>query len=133
MTEMHGTEQGVPQPPLQQTPVEKDARTWGTICHLAALAAFIGIPFGNVLGPLVIWLIKKNEYPFVDQQGKSALNFQISMAIYAVVALILCLVFIGFPLLMAIGLVDLILVILAAVKASNGESYKYPLAIKFFK
>ncbi len=133
MTEMHGTEQGVPQPPLQQTPVEKDARTWGMFCHLAALAAFVGIPFGNILGPLVIWLIKKNDYPFVDQQGKSALNFQISMAIYAIIPFLLVFVVIGIPLLIALGVADLIMVILAAVKANNGESYKYPLSIKFIK
>jgi hypothetical protein len=133
MTQMQGTEQDVPQPPLQAAPPEKDARTWGTICHLAALAAFIGIPFGNILGPLVIWLIKRNDYPFVDQQGKSALNFQISVTIYAILPFILVFVIIGIPLLIAIGVADLILVILAAVKAGDGQTFKYPLTIKFIK
>ena len=135
MTEMHETQQGSPPPPpsAQQAPPDKDARLWGMLCHLAALAVFLGIPFANILGPLVIWLIKKNDFPFVDQQGKSALNFQISMAIYAIAAFPLTFVLIGIPLLIAIVVVDLIMVILASVKANNGLSFKYPLSIKFFK
>jgi hypothetical protein len=141
MTETHGTEQGLPQPPLQQAPPDKDARTWGAICHLAAMVVLLCIPFGNVLGPLVVWLMKRNDHPFIDQQGKSALNFQISVAIYSVGVFILLLpliifvvgIFIAVPLLLAIVVVDLILVILAAVKAHDGQTFKYPLTIKFIK
>jgi uncharacterized Tic20 family protein len=113
-------------------------------CHLAALALYIGIPFGNIFGPLIIWLIKKDEIPLVDEQGKESLNFQISLILYGVAMVILIALFsftiVLIPLaavlailLMAIGLVNLVLIIYAALKVSNGESFSYPLAIKFFK
>ena len=117
----------------QPTADSKDARTWGMLCHLAALVGFLGIPLATIIGPLVVWLIKKQEYPLVDREGKKSLNFQISMAIYAVAAFLLIFVLIGIPLLILIALVDLILIIVASVKTSNGEDYNYPLSIKFFK
>jgi len=130
-------EEPAPAPADQGSPPAKgknnEEYTWGMACHLSALAAFIGIPFGHILGPLVVWLIKRDQFPFVDAQGKEALNFQISMTIYAIVAFILCFVLIGIPLLIAIGILDLILVIVAAVKASTGQSYRYPLAIRFIR
>ncbi|OPZ95775.1 MAG: hypothetical protein BWY71_02124 [Planctomycetes bacterium ADurb.Bin412] len=112
---------------------EKNAFTWGMFCHLAALAGFIGIPFGNIIGPLVVWLIKKDEHPFIEQQGRAALNFQISMAIYGIVAALLIFIVIGFLLLIALGIFDLIFVIMASIKASKGETQKYPLSITFIK
>lgn len=115
------------------TPTEKDARMWNMLCHLTALLGFVGVPFGNIIGPLVIWLIKKNEIPSVDEHGKAALNFQISITIYSFVALVLCLILIGYVLLFALVIVDIIFVIMAAVKANNGEPYKYPMTINFLK
>ncbi|HEY3322455.1 MAG TPA: DUF4870 domain-containing protein [Planctomycetota bacterium] len=112
---------------------EKDARTWGMLCHLSALAGLVAASLGSWVGPLVIWLVKRNDHPFIDAQGKESLNFQISMFIYAVVSLILCLVFIGFVLLGIICLLDLILPIIAAVQASDGKSYRYPITIRFLK
>ncbi len=91
------------------------------------------IPFGNIIGPLVVWLIKRAEIPAVDAHGKEALNFQISVAIYAIVCLLLMFVVIGIFLLMALGIAALILVIIAAIKASSGELYRYPLTIRFIK
>ena len=108
------------------------ARTWDMLCHLTALAGFI-IPFGNLLGPLVIWLMKKNEIPSVDAHGKESLNFQISIWIYVIISGILVLVLIGFVLLIAVGLLSLICVIIASVKASNGVPYRYPLTIRFLQ
>ncbi len=123
-----------PIPPQTSGPMtEKNAYTWGMFCHLAALAGFIGIPFGNIIGPLVVWLIKKEEHPFIDQQGKAALNFQISMAIYGIVAFLLTFIIIGIPLLIALVIFDLIFIIMASVKASKGETQKYPLTITFIK
>jgi uncharacterized Tic20 family protein len=95
--------------------------------------AFIGIPFGNILGPLIIWLVKKNEMPLVEEEGKSALNFQISMTIYTVIVLVLCLVVIGFLFIFPIILANVILVIIASVKTSNGEKFQYPCTIHFIK
>lgn len=112
---------------------DKDARMWGMFCHLTALSAFIGVPFGNIIGPLIIWLIKREEFSQVEDQGKESLNFQISMTIYTLVSFFLCFVIIGFLLLPAVLLVDLILVIIASVKANKGELYRYPFTIRFIK
>ncbi len=112
---------------------EKKSKTWGMLSHLSALSVYIGIPFGNLLGPLIIWLIKKEEFPFVDEQGRESLNFQISMTIYGIVAGFLCLIFIGFVLLAALVIADIVFVIIASVKASEGVSYQYPFTIRLIK
>jgi len=111
---------------------EKDARTWAMLCHIGAFAGYI-IPFGHIIAPLVIWLIKKDESPFVDDQGKESLNFQISMSIYAIIALLLTLVVIGVVLLIAVVIFDVVMVIIAAVRANSGERYRYPLCMRFIK
>jgi uncharacterized Tic20 family protein len=122
-----------PPPPVGTAP-DKDARLWAMLCHVAAAAQLLGIPFGNVLGPLVIWLIKKDEHPFIDANGKESLNFQITVAIAIVVCipLFFC-AGIGAILAGAIGIADIIFVIIAAIKANNGESYRYPLTIRLIK
>ena len=118
---------------------ESQARTWNMLCHLSALAGFV-IPFGHILGPLIVWQIKKNEFPSVDIHGKAALNFQITVTIAVFVggfaAAILAFIGIGFllfPLVMLLGLAGLILAIIAGIKANNGEEYKYPCSIEFLK
>lgn len=115
-------------PPASAPP----SRTWEVLCHVSALAGYI-IPFGNIIGPLVVWLMKKAESAEVDYHGKEALNFQISVAIYAIVGLLLVLVVIGIPLLIALGIANLVFMIIAAIKASNGERYRYPCTIRFVK
>jgi len=113
----------------------RDARMWAMFCHLAGLAAFVPIlpAFGCIIGPLVIWLIKKEEFPFVDSHGKEALNFQISMFIYGLVAGLLCFACVGFVLLPIVIVVDVVLLIVAAIKANDGYRYRYPLTIRFVK
>ena len=111
---------------------EKQARLLGMLCHLLALAGYV-VPFGNIFGPLIIWLIKRQEIPFVDEQGKESLNFQISLTIYTIVALLLCLVIVGFFLLLGIVIFNLVMVIIASVRANDGVSYRYPLTIRFIK
>ena len=103
------------------------------LCHLTALSVFVGIPFGNILAPLVIWLMKKDVYPIVDVHGKESLNFQISMSIYGLVSLLLCFVLVGFILLPAIFITNLIQVIVASLRADKGEPYRYPLTLRFIK
>ena len=112
--------------------LEDQARTWAMICHLSAFVGII-IPFGSIIAPLVIWLIKRKESPFIDDQGKEALNFQISMIIYAVISWILVTIFIGYLLLFAVGIFDIVMVIMAALKANEGEMFRYPLCIRFIK
>ena len=103
---------------------------WGMFCHLSALAGYL-IPFGSIIGPLVIWSVKKQEFPYVDEQGKEALNFQISMLIYKVISIILWLLFIGILMFAALVIFNIIMVVIASIKANNGETFKYPLTIRF--
>lgn len=115
-----------PPPPVSSD----DEKMWAMLCHLAALAAFV-FPLGNVIGPLVVWLVKKDEFPLVEDQGKESLNFQISVTIYGAVAFLLVFVLIGFLLLPVVGLFYLIMTIVGAVKANQGIAYRYPLCIRF--
>ena len=107
-----------------------EERQWGMFAHLAALGGFI-IPFGSVIGPLIIWQIKKAEMSFVDEQGKEALNFQITVLIAFIVAFLLSFILIGFLLMPIIGIGALVLVIVASIKANNGEHYRYPFTFRF--
>jgi len=113
--------------------ISKDARMWAMISHLSGLAGIVIPVIGNVVAPLVIWQIKKNDYPFVNEQGKEAVNFQISMSIYALICLPFFLICVGPFLLAAVGIVDLIFLLIAAVKANSGYHYRYPLTIRFIK
>ncbi len=118
-------------PPQTGAP-SADEKTWAMIAHLSWLVGFI-IPFGSVLGPLVVWLIKKDTMPFVAEQGKEALNFQITVLIAAIISFILMFVFIGIILIVVVGLGALVLSIIAAIKAQNGEDYRYPWALRLVK
>ena len=121
------------QPPNPQPPPLKQDRTLDATCHFLSFAGLIGIPFGNILGPLVLWAIKKDELPSVNEHGKESINFQISMTIYTIIAGLSILIAIGIVLLPAIIVLNLVLVIIAGVKAANGEFYRYPLTIRFIK
>jgi uncharacterized protein len=107
-----------------------DERLWAMFCHLSAFAGFI-FPFGNIIGPLIIWSIKKDKYPRVDDQGKEAINFQISVIIYFLASFMLVFCLVGIPLLIAIFLFSLVLTAIASVRANEGVRYRYPLSIKF--
>jgi uncharacterized Tic20 family protein len=118
-------------PQAPQAP--KEEQNWAMACHLVALSGFI-VPFGNILGPLIVWLIKKDTMPLVDQHGKEALNFQITVTLAVIVSFLLVFVLIGFLLLIVVGIGALVLTIMAAVKVSNGElNYRYPFALRLIK
>ena len=121
---------GAAGPPVTTAVAPADVRNWAMGAHLSALAGLF-IPFGNLIGPLVVWLIKRDESPIIDREGKESLNFQISMTIYMLVCALLVFVLIGIPLLVVIGVVDLILTIVAATKVSSGVPYRYPMTIRF--
>ncbi|GFM80442.1 orotate phosphoribosyltransferase [Pseudomonas cichorii] len=110
----------------------RDVRQWAMFCHLAAFGGFI-FPFGNLLGPLIVWQLKKDSDPFLDSQGKEALNFQITVSIAMAVSMLLVIVVIGFPLLMLIGVGALVLTIIAAIKANEGQEYRYPFTWRALK
>src|ERR687896_799588 len=96
-----------------------NVRGWCVGCHLSALAGFVLPAFGHILGPLIVWLVKRADSPEIDQHGKEALNFQISMLIYSIVAGILCLILIGFALLAVLHVLNVVFVIIAAMRASE--------------
>lgn len=116
------------------------------MCHLSALAMFIPIiPFGHIVGPLIVWLLKRGDYPTVNQHGKESLNFQISLTIYGLVSIfvvlasifsIVGLVFLPFVIITliiawsALSILNLVLIVIAAVKAGDGQPYHYPLSIR---
>ena len=111
--------------------MDQQERTLASLVHLLAFAGLI-FPFGHVLGPLVLWLVKRNDYPgFFDASGKEAVNFQISMTIYLFLAGILLFVVVGLFLFPVLVIVDIVFVVIAAVKANQGELYRYPLSIRF--
>lgn len=110
----------------------KEERTWALLCHIIALAAFV-FPLGNIVGPLVLWLVKKDQLPLVDDQGKESLNFQISVTIYAVAAGLLSLVLIGIPVLIALFIFWFVEVVLATIRANEGERFRYPLNLRLIK
>ncbi len=112
---------------------DKDSRLWAMICHLASFAGLIIPVIGNIVGPLIVWAIKKDEMPLVDDQGKEAINFQISITIYGIIASILILILIGFVLLVAVYIFSIVMTIIAAIKANEGEKYRYPLCIRLLK
>lgn len=127
---------------------QHDEKAWAMLCHLSTFAAGF-IPFGNIFGPLIVWLIKKEEYPLVDDQGKESLNFQISMTIYSIILVIVVIVsalslaagdperdvvisiIAGVAGLIFIGLFAFIMVIIASIKSYQGNRYRYPLTIRF--
>ncbi len=116
-----------PQPAdAEQAPVSKDAMNMAMLCHILAIIT-------GFLGPLIIWLIKKDDTPFVDRHGKEALNFQLMVLIAMVASGLLSFVCIGFILMPVVGIVDLIFCIMAAVSASRGQEYRYPVNIRFIK
>jgi uncharacterized Tic20 family protein len=109
-----------------------DEKNWGMYCHLAAFAGLL-FPFGNVIGPLIIWILKKEEYPFVDQEGKESLNFQITVSIAVMIAGLLSVVLIGIPLLIAIAIFTLVFVIKAIMETNEGRPYRYPYNLRLIK
>ena len=124
-----------PLPPesAEMVPVlSSDVTNIAMLCHLLALTAYVtGV--GHIIGPLILWLIKKDDHPFIDEAGKESINFQISMTIYMLIAVPTLCIGIGFVVLPALGILDTVLTIVAAVKTANGEHYRYPLTIRFLR
>ena len=118
---------------METSTSSRDVRTWNVLCHATALAGFFVPWAGHILGPLIVWLAKRNDSPEIDENGKESLNFQISMLIYNVIAGVLCLILIGFILLAILHILNLVLVIVASIQASEGKLYRYPMTIRLIK
>jgi uncharacterized protein len=131
------------------TPSEDQDTGIAVLCHLATFSMYIGVPFGNILGPLVVWLLGRTRSVFVDHQGKEALNFQISFMVYILVLGVLgaaafVTIFIdgrlgiaGIAILVLLGILlgvlHFVLVIVAAVQAGRGKWYRYPLTFRLIR
>jgi len=116
---------------LSPTP-SQEARQWAMFCHFAAFAGLL-IPFGNLLGPLIVWQVKREADPYIDQQGKEAVNFQITVTLAMLVSCLLMLVLVGFLLLALVGAGALVLTIIAGIKANEGVAYRYPFTWRALK
>lgn len=110
-----------------------EARRWAMLCHYAAFFWLLAPMIGNVLGPLIIWQLKKDLDSFVDEQGKEALNFQITVSLALMVCGLLAWVLIGFPLMLLVSAVALVLTIIAGIKANEGQPYRYPFSWRLVK
>ena len=117
------------QPAFLQT---QDERQMGMFLHLSQLANVIFFPIG-IVAPILLWQTQKEKIPAVDAHGKMVVNWMISSTIYAVVSLVLCLVLVGFLMLIALAIVGILFPIIGGIKANNGELWQYPLAIRFLK
>ena len=124
--------------PAPPPPNPNAERNWCMWCHITALSGFV-VPFGNVIGPLIIWQMKRAEFPSVDEHGKESLNFQLSVLIYllggGVLAVfgIFCLGWLLIPVLIALHFGALILAVIAGIKANEGVMYRYPMNLRLVK
>ena len=128
-----------PPPPPNWTPtdppnpVSQDERTFAMLLHLSPLLGYlIPIPAANIVCPLVMWLIKKDESAFIDAQGKEALNFQITITLALLVSAVLIMILIGIFLIPVVLVLQIVYCVLAAMAAQNGQPYRFPVTIRFF-
>lgn len=138
-------------PTIEPARPSQPDRTWDVLCYAAAFSGFIGLPFGSILGPLIVWSLKRAELPSVNDHGKESLNFQITCALgflgIALVA-VLCFVAMMIPVIGllfmalfwllaltagALAIACFVLTIVGTVKAGNGELYRYPLTLRFIR
>jgi uncharacterized protein len=107
-------------------------RNWAMLCHLSALSGFF-FPFGGIIGPLICWLSKRDEPVWVSENGRNSLNFQLSILLYIVLAIPLCFIILGIPIIIMLETLKIICIIIASIKASKGEKFSYPLVIPFIQ
>ncbi len=112
--------------------MDTNGRMWAMLLHLSVFAGYIA-PLAGLVVPILIWQLKKSEFPEIDAHGKVVCNFLISFLIYAAVATLLVFLIIGVPLLMALGVAAVVLPIIGGIKANNGELWPYPMTIQFLK
>ena len=129
-------ETSLPTPPVgvtAPTVSSTNVRTWNILCHASALLGiFLHFP-GHLLGPLIVWLAKRDDSPEIDAHGKESVNFQISMLIYNGIAVVFCLVLVGFAFLAVLWVLNAVFVIVASIHASDGKFYRYPMTIRFIQ
>ncbi|MHC4738475.1 MAG: DUF4870 domain-containing protein [Planctomycetota bacterium] len=109
----------------EQVEISTEARNMAMLCHLLGIAGFFA--------PLVIWLNEKDKHKFVNEHGRAAINYQISIIIYSIASCMLCVIIVGFFMFIALVIMHIIFVIMGAVKAGKGEPWQYPIAIQLLK
>lgn len=127
----HGSQQPYVRPAQHPSGLTSESRNWAMATHLTALLGGFAGGLPAFVGPLVIWLMKRDQDGFIAEHAKEALNFNLSVLLYALISFVLSFILIGIPFLIAIGIAWLVLTIMAAIRASNGEGYRYPLTIRF--
>jgi len=110
--------------------LSESERNWAMLSHLTAFAGFF-FPFGGIIGPLICWLSRKDESAWVDENGKAALNFNLSILLYSILVIPLCFILVGFLLIGMLMTLKVICIIIASIKSSKGEKFTYPIAIPF--
>lgn len=143
---------------MMPEPQEREARNWAMLCHLSALLFFVGVPFGNVFGPLILWMVKGKESPLVDDQGREAVNFGIMMTIVYFLLGVGVILWLGVPVIMValnqglgallalfwgflpslaafliFPVLHFLLIVVGAIRAGNGEYHRYPFTIRFLR
>ena len=111
---------------------EKEERQWAMFAHIGTFSSMF-VPLGNIIAPIVIWQMKKHESDFVVEQAKESLNFQITLMIYSLISLLLCIIIIGFFLIFALVIFGLIMIIIGGIKANEGEGFRYPMTLRLLK
>lgn len=107
-------------------------RNWSMLCHLSAFAGFF-FPFGGIIGPLICWLSRRDESEWININGRNAMNFQLSILLYMVLAVPLIFIIVGIPILVALGILKVVCIIIASIKAPKGVLFRYPLSIPFIQ
>ena len=111
---------------------ERESRQWSMFLHLSVLTGFI-VPLAGLVAPIVIWQMKKDDSPKLDMHGKIMVNWVLSMILYMIVSVVLSFVVIGLPMLLALVVLNIVFPIIGGIKANNGETWRYPLSIRFMK
>jgi uncharacterized Tic20 family protein len=117
-------------PPTVPENLSENERTWGMIAHFSALAAFVLPLVGGVIGPLIVWALKKDQYPFAGEAAKEAINFNLTVLLASCVCAVLAFVFVGIVLGFALFVYWLVMTILAGVKASEGLHYRHRFTLR---
>jgi uncharacterized Tic20 family protein len=131
MSEQPQSDGPASEPSLPVPPPSAEARKWAMLCHYAAFAWFLAPMVGNVVGPLLVWQLKREEDPYIDAQGREALNFQLTLSLALMVCGVLAWILIGFPLMLLVSVVGLVLTVIGGIRANEGKPWRYPLCIRF--
>ncbi len=119
--------------PAPGTAPTENERTWGMLAHLSALTGVVVWLLGCIIGPLIVWIVRRDQSAFVAEHAREALNFNITVVLAALACMVLMMVFVGFILGTALFVVWLVFTLIAAIKASEGEHYRYPFSLRLVK